>query len=55
MTKPPSKPPARKQTSDSLSTIGSRAMRTGKATPAEIRRMGASLVGQDENKGKRGK
>jgi hypothetical protein len=34
-----------------MSSLGSKAMRTGKATPAEIRKLGASVVGQDEKKG----
>ena len=44
---------ARKKTGDTVSSIASRAMKTGKATPKEIRSMGASLLSQDEHKGKR--
>mgnify|MGYP003676913931 CR=1 FL=1 len=46
---------ARKKTGDIVTTIASKAMRTGKASPKEIRSMGASLLSQDEVKGKRGK
>jgi len=46
---------ALKKTSDKVSSIASKAMKTGKATPAEIRSMGASLLSQDEVKGKSGK
>ena len=46
---------AHNKTGDKVSSIASKAMRTGKATPKEIRSMGASLVSQDEHKGKRGK
>lgn len=53
MAKTPSKPPAHKQSGNNMSTIGSKAMRTGKATPSEIRSMGASIVSQDETKGRR--
>lgn len=42
---------AKKQSSASMSTLGSKAMRTGKATKKEIRQLGASVVGQDEKKG----
>lgn len=40
-----------KVTSDKMGTIASNAMRTGKATPTQIRAMGASLLSQDPNKG----
>lgn len=43
----------KKQTSDKMSTLGSKAMRGEKLTPAQIRSLGASVVGQDEKKGKR--
>jgi len=46
---------ARKKTGDNVSSIASKAMRTGKATPKEIRSTGASLLSQDEVKGRRGK
>lgn len=46
---------AHKKTGDKVSSTASKAMRTGKATPKEIRSMGASLLSQDEHKGKRGK
>jgi len=41
---------ARKKTGDKVSSVASKAMRTGKATPKEIRSMGASLLSQDEVK-----
>ncbi|MCF6323869.1 MAG: hypothetical protein L3J89_06030 [Gammaproteobacteria bacterium] len=46
---------ARKKTGNKVSSIASKAMKTGKATPREIRSMGASLLSQDEHKGKRPK
>jgi len=46
---------ARKKTGDTVSSIAAKAMKTGKATPKEIRSMGASLLSQDEHKGKRKK
>lgn len=44
-----------KRTSDKISSVASKAIRTGKATTKEIRSMGASLLSQDEHKGKRRK
>lgn len=44
-----------KETSNKMSTLGSKAMRGEKLTPKEIRSLGASVVGQDETKGKRPK
>jgi hypothetical protein len=46
---------ARKQTTQSVSTIASKGLRTGKLTPKEIRKVSASALGQDETKGKRKK
>lgn len=46
---------ARKKTGNEVSSIAAKAMKTGKATPKEIRSMGASLLSQDEHKGKRKK
>jgi hypothetical protein len=42
-----------KQTSDKLSEIASKALRTGKATVAQIKALAASALGQDETKGRR--
>lgn len=41
----------KKETSPSISTIASKGLRTGKLTPAEIRKVSASSLGQDETKG----
>lgn len=46
---------AKKESSDKMSTLGSKAMRGEKLTAAEIRSLGAAVVGQDETKGKRKK
>ena len=43
----------KKQSSDRMSKIASQAMRTGKATKPQIRALGASVLSQDEKKGKR--
>jgi hypothetical protein len=42
----------RKQTTQPVSKIASRGLRTGKLTPQEIRKVSASALGQDEKKGK---
>ena len=42
---------ARKQTSQSVSSIASKGLRTGKLTPTEIKKVSASALGQDEKKG----
>jgi hypothetical protein len=42
-----------KQTSDKLSQIASKALKTGKATMAQIKALAASALGQDETKGRR--
>jgi hypothetical protein len=42
-----------KQTSDKISEIASKALRTGKATVAQIKALAASALGQDETKGRR--
>lgn len=46
MVKKPSGPT--KQTSQPVSTIASKGLRTGKLTPTEIRKVSASALGQDE-------
>lgn len=43
----------RKQTSQPVSSIASKGLRTGKLTKAEIRKVSASALGQDETKGRR--
>lgn len=45
----------KKQTGNTLASLGSRAMRGEKMKPKEIRSLGASVVSQDETKGKRPK
>ena len=42
-----------KQTTDKISAIASKALKTGKATVAQIKALAASALGQDENKGRR--
>ena len=42
-----------KQTSDRISEIASKALKTGKATMAQIKALAASALGQDESKGRR--
>jgi hypothetical protein len=43
---------ARKQTTQKVSSIASKGLRTGKLKPSEIRKVSASALGQDEKKGK---
>lgn len=43
----------RKQSGDKTSTIASKAMKGQRLTQAEIRSLGASVLSQDETKGKR--
>lgn len=40
-----------KQTSQSISSIASKGLRTGKLTPSEIKKVSGSALGQDEKKG----
>ncbi len=40
-----------KQTSQRVSSIASKGLRTGKLTPSEIKKVSASALGQDEKKG----
>jgi hypothetical protein len=42
-----------KQTSDKISEIASKALKTGKATMAQIKALAASALGQDETRGSR--
>ena len=42
---------ARKQSSNRTSTIASKVLRTGKATPKQAKTLAASVLGQDEKKG----
>jgi len=44
-----------KQTTQSVSSIASKGLRTGNLTKAEIRKVSASALGQDEHKGPRKK
>lgn len=46
---------ARKQTTQSVSKIASKGLRTGKLTPSETRKVSGSALGQDEHKGPRKK
>jgi hypothetical protein len=46
---------ARKQTTQSVSSIASKGLRTGKLSAAETRKVSASALGQDEHKGPRKK
>ena len=45
----------KKETSDRMSKIASKALRGGKLTKAEIIALGGSVLSQDETKGKRKK
>ena len=57
--KTPAKKPAtkraKKETTQEISSIAARGLRIGKLTPAEIRKVSASALGQDETKGPRKK
>lgn len=44
---------ARKQTTQRVSSIASKGLRTGKLTRAETKTVSASALGQDETKGRR--
>lgn len=44
---------AKKQSGDKVSTIASKAIRGEKLTPKEMKSLGASVLSQDEKKGKR--
>jgi len=46
---------AKKQSGDKPSSIASRVLRTGKATKKEAKTLAASVLSQDEIKGRRGK
>ena len=45
----------KKQSGDKPSSIAAKALRTGKATPTQIRKLAGSVLSQDEKKGKRGR
>jgi len=44
---------ARKQSGDKVSSTASKVLRTGKATAKEAKSLAASVLAQDETKGKR--
>ena len=43
----------KKETTQAVSSIASKGLRTGKLTPAETRKVSSSALGQDETKGRR--
>ncbi len=43
----------KKETTQCVSSIASKGLRTGKLTPTEIKKVSASALGQDETKGRR--
>ena len=49
---PPKKTP-KKESSDKLSTLAAKVLKGYKPTPAELKSLGASVLSQDETKGKR--
>lgn len=49
--KPPSKPPTKKQSSSDTSSLAGKVLGGKKATPAEVRKLAASVLSQDEKKG----
>ena len=46
---------AKKETGNQTSSIASKVLRTGKATKKEVRSLAASVLSQDETKGRRPK
>lgn len=46
---------AKKQSGDKPSSIAAKAIKTGQATPKQVKTLAASVLSQDEKKGKRGK
>lgn len=42
-----------KRSGDKTSTIAGKVLSTGKATPTQAKKLAASVLSQDENKGKR--
>lgn len=42
---------AKKETSDKVSSVASRVLATGKATPEELKMLAASVLSQDEKPG----
>ena len=45
----------RKQSGDSASSVAGKVLQAGKATPAQAKKLAASVLSQDEKKGKRGR
>jgi hypothetical protein len=45
----------KKQSSSPVSTIASKVLREGKATPGEAKKLAASVLSQDETKGQKKK
>ena len=43
----------KKETTQRVSSVASKGLRTGQLTPSEIRKVSASALGQDETKGRR--
>jgi len=50
---PKRKPSTKKQSSDTTSTLAARVLKGHKPTPKEIKSLAASVLSQDEIKGKR--
>lgn len=46
---------AKKQSGDSTSSIAGKVLKAGKATPGQAKKLAASVLSQDEKKGKRGR
>lgn len=46
---------AKKESGNKTSSTASKVLRTGKATPKEVKSLAASVLSQDETKGKRKK
>jgi hypothetical protein len=47
--------PKQKESTSALSKLAARAVQDGKATPAEVRKLAASVLSQDETAGERPK
>jgi hypothetical protein len=45
----------KKQSSSPVSTVASKVLREGKATPAQAKKLAASVLSQDETKGQKKK
>lgn len=46
---------ARKQSGDKVASLAGKVLAGKKATPAEVKKLAGSVLGQDEKKGKRGR